>query len=71
MVVVVVVGGGDDVRSGPGGGGRDVDSKVLTSLEDKVRIEGLAIGYDLGRKGSGLSFAPACVDVVRWEYNNF
>ena len=41
----------DDVRSGPGGGGRDVDSEVLTSLEDKVRIGGLAIGYDLGRKG--------------------
>ena len=63
--------GEHDVRSGPGGGGRDVDSEVLTSLEDKVRIGGLAIGYDLGRERGGLSFAPACVDVVRWEYNNF
>ena len=34
-----------------------------------MRIGGLAIGYDLGRKGRRLSFAPACVDVVRWEYN--
>ena len=45
--------GEDDVRGGPGGGGRDVDSEVLTSLEDKARIGGLAIGYDLGRKGGG------------------
>ena len=33
--------GEDDVRSGPGGGGKDVDSEVLTPLENKVRIGGV------------------------------
>ena len=48
------------------GDGRNVDTEELMSLEDKVRIGELAIGYDLGRNGGDVVCA-ACVDVVRRE----